>query len=55
MQRQKPKTPMLHYDRAKVIACPLCKVAAGNGCVRVDGKGSRIHRERVLKYERDAK
>jgi hypothetical protein len=46
------KTPILHYDKAKVIDCPLCKVKAGSTCVRVDGKGSRTHRVRVIRWEK---
>lgn len=50
--RSKSKTPILCYDKAKVIACPQCKVKAGAVCVRIDGKGSRTHRARVIKWEK---
>lgn len=48
------KTPILCYDKAKVIACPQCKVKAGAVCIRIDGKGSRTHRARVIKWENGA-
>ena len=47
------KTSRLHYNKAKVIACPQCKVAANMSCVRVDGKNGQPHVARVLKWEKD--
>lgn len=46
-------TPLLHYDKSKAVDCPQCKVKAGATCVRVDGKGSRTHRARVVRWEKN--
>jgi hypothetical protein len=52
MQRQqKPKLPLLHYNRAKAVSCPVCKAEAGKLYIRSDGKNGGVHRERVLRYE----
>lgn len=50
---ERVKTSALHYERANIIDCPQCKVKAGVTCIRIDGKGSRTHWARVMKWEKD--
>lgn len=45
------RTYILHHGRAEVVDCPKCQAKAGLHCVRIDGKGSRPHVERVIKWE----
>jgi len=52
MSVRKLKTSILHYNKAKVVDCPQCKVKAGYSCVRADGKNGGTHRARVIKWER---